>query len=91
LFFNKIIIFVFLQKKKTGKRHQTNLARRAAREAKEGAAMPSVMRPSQLSQQRKMVQPKRHIKIGRPGLFVVLFFVNGFNFHFAFCPSQVIE
>jgi len=51
-----------------GKRHQTNLARRAAREQKlanpEATPFVSVPQPSQ--QQKKKMAPRR-IKIGRPG------------------------
>jgi len=43
-----------------GKRHQTNLARRAAREAKE-KDVPFVPQP------HVKIQPKKTIKIGRPG------------------------
>jgi len=42
-----------------GKRHQTNLARRAAREAKEAPAVPQ--------QSKKKLQPIKMPKIGRPG------------------------
>jgi len=42
-----------------GKRHQTNLARRAAREAKEA--------PAQLQTVKKKVIPRKTSKIGRPG------------------------
>lgn len=45
-----------------GKKHQTNLARRAAREAKENAVVQPAVGPA------KPVMPKRNIiKIGRPG------------------------
>ncbi|GLJ05430.1 hypothetical protein SUGI_0018110 [Cryptomeria japonica] len=42
-----------------GKRHQTNLAKRAAREAKDAPAQPQ---PN-----RRKVAPKKSVKIGRPG------------------------
>eukprot|EP00252_Welwitschia_mirabilis_P027209 TRINITY_DN9273_c0_g1_i1.p1 TRINITY_DN9273_c0_g1~~TRINITY_DN9273_c0_g1_i1.p1 ORF type:complete len:310 (-),score=69.93 TRINITY_DN9273_c0_g1_i1:345-1274(-) len=42
-----------------GKRHQTNLAKRAAREAKEAPALPQ---PN-----KRKVAPRRSVKIGRPG------------------------
>ncbi|GMH28755.1 hypothetical protein Nepgr_030598 [Nepenthes gracilis] len=41
-----------------GKRHQTNLAKRAAREAKEAPAQP---------QPHKRIAPRKTVKIGRPG------------------------
>uniref|UniRef100_U5EQI1 Splicing factor 3A subunit 2 n=1 Tax=Corethrella appendiculata TaxID=1370023 RepID=U5EQI1_9DIPT len=42
-----------------GKKHQANLARRAAKEAKEA---PSTMQP-----EKPRVEPKKFVKIGRPG------------------------
>jgi len=45
-----------------GKRHQTNLARRAARDAKEAPIL-----PSPASSQKRKILPRRTIKIGRPG------------------------
>jgi len=43
-----------------GKRHQTNLARRAAREAKEAPPVP-------INMSKKKLAPRRSLKIGRPG------------------------
>ncbi|XP_047330564.1 splicing factor 3A subunit 2 [Impatiens glandulifera] len=43
-----------------GKRHQTNLAKRAAREAKEAPLLPQ-------PNKRKISAPKKNVKIGRPG------------------------
>jgi len=42
-----------------GKKHQTNLARRAAKEAKEAPAQPAP--------ERARVEPRQFVKIGRPG------------------------
>ncbi|XP_021945869.1 splicing factor 3A subunit 2 [Folsomia candida] len=42
-----------------GKKHQANLARRAAKEAKDAPSQPSLDKPR--------VEPKRFVKIGRPG------------------------
>ncbi|KAG8231712.1 hypothetical protein J437_LFUL018956 [Ladona fulva] len=42
-----------------GKKHQANLARRAAKEAKESPAQPAPEKPR--------VEPKKFVKIGRPG------------------------
>lgn len=42
-----------------GKKHQANLARRAAKEAKEA--------PSSLQPEKPRVEPKKFVKIGRPG------------------------
>ncbi|KAF5284734.1 hypothetical protein FQR65_LT13436 [Abscondita terminalis] len=42
-----------------GKKHQANLARRAAKEAKDC--------PSQLAPEKPRVEPKKFVKIGRPG------------------------
>jgi len=42
-----------------GKKHQSNLARRAAKDAKDAPAQPATDRPR--------VEPKRFVKIGRPG------------------------
>ncbi|XP_011195449.1 splicing factor 3A subunit 2 [Zeugodacus cucurbitae] len=42
-----------------GKKHQENLARRAAKEAKEA--------PSMLAPEKPRVEPKKFVKIGRPG------------------------
>ncbi|CAL8083002.1 unnamed protein product [Orchesella dallaii] len=42
-----------------GKKHQANLARRAAKEAKDAPAQPAPEKPR--------VEPKRFVKIGRPG------------------------
>lgn len=42
-----------------GKKHQANLARRAAKEAKEA--------PSMLAPEKPRVEPKKFVKIGRPG------------------------
>lgn len=42
-----------------GKKHQENLARRAAKEAKDA--------PQQLAPEKPRVEPKKFVKIGRPG------------------------
>ncbi|CAH2063426.1 unnamed protein product, partial [Iphiclides podalirius] len=42
-----------------GKKHQANLARRAAKEAKEA--------PQQLAPEKPRIEPKKFVKIGRPG------------------------
>jgi splicing factor 3A subunit 2 len=42
-----------------GKRHQQNLARRAAKEAKDNPTLPQA--------QRNQIKPKKSVKIGRPG------------------------
>lgn len=42
-----------------GKKHQANLARRAAKEAKES--------PQQLAPEKPRIEPKKFVKIGRPG------------------------
>ena len=42
-----------------GKRHQQNLARRAAKEARDNPVLPQA--------QRNQIKPKKSIKIGRPG------------------------
>lgn len=42
-----------------GKKHQANLARRAAKEAKDAPSQPATEKPR--------VEPKRFVKIGRPG------------------------
>lgn len=42
-----------------GKKHQANLARRAAKEAKEA--------PTMLAPEKPRVEPKKFVKIGRPG------------------------
>lgn len=45
-----------------GKKHQTNLARRAARDVKEGQLLITLPKTSE-------VQKKTFVKIGRPGTF----------------------
>ncbi|CUS13712.1 hypothetical protein C7212DRAFT_201815 [Tuber magnatum] len=50
-----------------GRKHQTNLARRAAREAKEGRNLDPITGLPQGMIGQQLIAPKKHLKIGRPG------------------------
>lgn len=73
VYMNSMFIYILFH---LGKKHQYNLQRRAAEQAREG--------PSTLQPEKAKVEPKKFIKIGRPGYKVIfhwLFIVQSQNLH----------